>query len=449
MLLVSLGALIALAAHPALADSGGSGLSLSYLTNATDQGGQPLAITAVTNGFTASKITWYQNGSVVGNGANYVLQPDKVGRYNITVVATTASGGSYLATSFFFVNPPISIASFNVPQSTSSGRITASVSVYGGTPPFNYVWSLNGQTQIGCGSSTQCAFNLTRQGMNNISVTVFDSANSQVQTQVAHVLYQQAAAGSSNSMLLYGGAAGGVVVAGLVVYLFVGRRKTGIEEKTTALPETGEARKPFVQQQQQQSKGYSDYTSASRTYQKPVETPAPVVKIVKEPEPAVPKQQPSQTSYTPSTYRPTYAQPQPQPKPSYTPTPQRTVQPYTASTYTVNKQVVEKSEPTKPEAPQTTQPVQQKVYSPQPAAAATSNDPAEWIMQCVAGKGFWPLERGLLPKSELEKEFKKKFPDITLATFNSIFYDLVYKDKISSEIVNGQVMLKPGGSAGT
>ncbi len=405
---VGLGIVVAIP-HQAAADS--AGLSITYVQNATDQGGQPLAMTAITNGFTASKITWYQNGSVAGTGSTFVLQPDKVGRYNITVVATTSTGGSYLATAFFLVNQPLSIASFDVPQSTSNGKVTATVSVYGGTPPFNYLWSLNQQTQLGCGSSTQCTFNLTKQGMNNISVTVFDSANSQVQTQVAHVLYQQASAGSSNSMLLYAGAGGGVAIAALMVYLFTTRRKTGIEEKSTSVSAEGSIKKPIIQQERHND---SDYNF--RAAEKKVETPSPVVRIVEE----QPKQQNFQREFSASA----------QPNQSYT------IQ--TNQTPKQNSEVVDKPKVIS----RTSEPVVRSVLqSPRPTELA--NDPAEWIVQCVLGKGFWPAERGALPKSELEKEFKKRFPDITLANFNTILFDLVYKDKIDSEIVNGQVVLKP------
>lgn len=403
--IVGLGIVIAFP-HQAAADS--ASLTISYVQNATDQGGQPLAMTAVTNGFTASTITWYQNGSVAGSGSIFVLQPNKVGRYNITVVASTSTGGSFIATAFFFVNQPLSIASFDVPQSTSNGRVTATVSVFGGTPPFHYLWSLNQKTQLGCGSSTQCTFNLTEQGMNNISVTVFDSANFQVQTQVAHVLYQQASNASSNSTLLYAGAGGGVVIAAVMVYLFMARRKTGIEEKSTAVSAEAPIKEPAIQQKRYYDENYN-IGAAGKT----AEIPSPVVKIVEE----QPKQQNYQKEFPASV----------QPRQSYT------IQTPKQATEVVDKQnMVSKTlEPVVKSVPQT------------PRTADLVNDPAEWIVQCVLGKGFWPAERGALPKSELEKEFKKKFPDITLANFNTILFDLVYKDKIDSEIVNGQVVLKP------
>jgi len=42
-----------------------------------------------------------------------------------------------------------------------------------------------------------------------------------------------------------------------------------------------------------------------------------------------------------------------------------------------------------------------------------TNDPADWILDCVGGYDFWPEEKGPLPKPELEVEFKKKFPNVT------------------------------------
>jgi len=71
-----------------------------------------------------------------------------------------------------------------------------------------------------------------------------------------------------------------------------------------------------------------------------------------------------------------------------------------------------------------------------------TNDPADWILDCVGGYDFWPEEKGPLPKPELEVEFKKKFPNVTLANFNAIVYDLIYKDKIISEVVDGVTLLR-------
>ncbi|MEM0118343.1 MAG: hypothetical protein QXV32_07830 [Conexivisphaerales archaeon] len=70
------------------------------------------------------------------------------------------------------------------------------------------------------------------------------------------------------------------------------------------------------------------------------------------------------------------------------------------------------------------------------------HDPADWILDCVGGYDFWPEEKGPLPKPELEVEFKKKFPNVTLANFNAIVYDLIYKDKIISEVVDGVTLLR-------
>lgn len=71
-----------------------------------------------------------------------------------------------------------------------------------------------------------------------------------------------------------------------------------------------------------------------------------------------------------------------------------------------------------------------------------TNDPADWILDCVGGYDFWPEEKGPLPKPELEVEFKKKFPNVTLANFNAIVYDLIYKDKVISEVVDGVTLLR-------
>lgn len=71
-----------------------------------------------------------------------------------------------------------------------------------------------------------------------------------------------------------------------------------------------------------------------------------------------------------------------------------------------------------------------------------TNDPADWILDCVGGYDFWPEDKGPLPKPELEVEFKKKFPNVTLANFNATLYDLIYKDKIISEVVDGVTLLR-------
>lgn len=71
-----------------------------------------------------------------------------------------------------------------------------------------------------------------------------------------------------------------------------------------------------------------------------------------------------------------------------------------------------------------------------------TNDPVDWILDCIGGYRFWPEDKGPLPKSELEKEFKKKFPNITIANFNSMVYDLIYKEKVTSQLSGGETLLQ-------
>lgn len=414
IMLINLAVFVSAAGERAVADN--IGLTLSYFSNATDQNGQPLIITATPYGFSPSKITWYQNGTMVGTGNTFTLVPEKVGKYNITAIASTATGGSFLATGFFTVNPPLSIASLNVPASTNDGKVTAVVSVFGGTPPFTYQWQLNGVTQLGCQHSTSCLLNLTKQGLNNITVMVFDSANAQTQSQVARVLYQQASASSSSPMLMYAGVGAGAAFAVVIIFVMMMKRKEKVGERTTAVSEESMIRRPLTYQQY-------------KAYDKPVQ--------IKEAPKTVYRADESQSTKPGGSYvanpsaraevnRDTFSYRDTQPNYAW--------QPKQVSQPIIKQEKVEvKSIEQKP----------QQVMPPKPASSAV-NEPVDWIIQCVKGEGFWPKQMGPLPKSELEKEFKKRFPNITIANFNSMLYELIYKDMISSEIVNGQVVLKPG-----
>jgi hypothetical protein len=71
-----------------------------------------------------------------------------------------------------------------------------------------------------------------------------------------------------------------------------------------------------------------------------------------------------------------------------------------------------------------------------------SADPSEWILDCIGGYDFWPADKGPLPKAQLEVEFKKRFPNITIANFNSMVYDMIYKEKVVSEVVGGVTTLQ-------
>lgn len=373
------------------ADQAGAGISLSYISNATDQGGQPIVITALTSGFTPSRLTWLANNIIVGNGSTYVLEPVAAGKYNITVEAVSTQGTTYYASAILTVNPPLVIQALNVPQSTSSSSVSASVSVAGGTLPFKYIWTLNQQTQLGCANTSQCLLNLTKQGTNNVTVSVVDAANSMVTSQVAHILYQPGSS-SANNMLLYVGAGGGAV-AGLGVLYFTALRKRTV--KQTATPTvTLRERSDF------------DNYKAER-----VESP----KVAQ------------QQAYTPG---------------------QGTTQKLTE--VIASTSVAERKEPLLSATANTKKAEEARIYQSkknfsQEAIAGGARDNtseiADWVIRTIKGEGTWRAGKPL-PKSELETEFKKRFPNMTIANLNSVVYDLIYKDLLVSELQDGKVILK-------
>jgi hypothetical protein len=478
------------------ASPGDPSVSLSYFPLATDVGGPSVIVTYTASGFTPPlSQTWFINGVQAGTGSNLTISSNQAGSYIVSVKVTDLQGDSSVSSPVtIVVNPPPTANQLLVSYTPGASTATATLNVTGGTPPFSYDWSLNGKTTLtlngkpeSCSNSPTCSFDLPVQGVNNLTASATDSAGLSTAIEKAQIVYQTGGGGASLGALTYAGMGGGVAAVLLVLFLL--RKKIFFRKGTTAVETHGEPRTPSISQIKGKDSGEQGEPKAPRAgtvKQQPKQVakpspPQPVIKIVKE----MVEVQPAVADSTP--VERSSVQTQPSPKPAQfsasgspvqkssvevTASPARNSEVHPPAT---QQKVV--SEPVKQIPPPAQQPlevkppgvtevkaetaVRQETPSPTASAITTpvaqevpkqipmsmlrrdlNQDPADWILDCVGGYGFWSLEKGPLPKSELEKEFKKKYPNITIANFNSMVYDLIYKDKLVSGMVNGVMVLR-------
>lgn len=483
------------------ASPGDPSVSLVYLYNATDVGGLPIFISYTPVGFTPPLTqTWSVNGANAGSGENYTLQTNQAGNFTITVHVTDQAGDSATSPPVIFrINQPPTATKLQVSYTPGASTATATLIFSGGTAPFTFNWLLNGKNTLtlggkaeSCEGSASCTFDLPATGVNNVSATVTDSQGVSTAAQTAQITYEQGAGGSL-SIITYAGIGGGVGAALVIVFLL--RKRIFIRKGTVAV-ETGEkpAKKPSSPIPENKSaatlkagrdsgaKAVPNQTQTKPPSRAPIQQP--VIKIVREvatPASASTSQQVSKAEppkraqpTTPPSPQPIQQEPpkpsEPRPAPvtaasAQTGQAKSTGQSKEAITKTVSqpspvvqtyKTTAEKLEQSAVESKAAVVISKEASVLPAPQGpVATSEsvsvsmlrrdlnqDPSDWILDCIGGYGFWSLEKGPLPKSELEKEFKKRYPNITIASFNSLVYDLIYKDKISSEAVNGSMVLK-------
>ncbi len=484
------------------ASPGDPSVTLVYLYNATDVGGLPIFISYTPIGFTPPLTqTWSVNGANAGSGENYTLQTTQAGNFTITVHVTDQAGDSATSAPVTFrINQPPTATKLQVMYTPGASTATATLLFSGGTAPFSFNWLLNGKNTLtlggkaeSCAGSASCTFDLPSTGVNNVSVTVTDSQGVSTAAQTAQITYQQSAGGSLG-IITYAAIGGGVGAALVIVFLF---RKRIFMRKGTVAVETGEkpAKKPpspmpegkpaatLKTGQDSGTKAVPNQTQTKPASRVPIQQP--VIKIVREVTAPASASTPQQVSKAePPTRVQSTTPPTPQsiqeerPKPSepksapvtaanvQTGQAKSTEQLNEAASKTVSQpsSVVQTDKSTaeklehgavgKPRAAvviskeaSVSPAPQSQVATPESVSVSMlrrdlNQDPSDWILDCVGGYGFWSLEKGPLPKSELEKEFKKRYPNITIANFNSLVYDLIYKDKISSESVNGSMVLK-------
>ncbi len=142
--------------------------------------GIPVTLGAQVNGGTPPfTYTWYVDGQPAGVSSSYSLDPPSPGNYSVCLSVRDSAG--------YVVNSsPITVAVSPDPsiclhvRALSSGFLylndeaNASACVQGGTPPYRYVWYLNGVPVAGT-TSPSYFYSLSRLGPNVLQVEVVDS----------------------------------------------------------------------------------------------------------------------------------------------------------------------------------------------------------------------------------------------------------------------------------
>ncbi|BBE41758.1 Thermopsin precursor [Conexivisphaera calida] len=155
-------------------------VSMYLSTNVTDVG-IPVQLGALVRGGTPPyTYTWYLDGQPVGSSGNYTLNPTSQGTYYPYVVVTDSVGYNVSTSPAPITVNPDPTVSISVNASSnnflySNDIAAASSSVRGGTPPYTYVWYLNG-VPIANTTSPQYTYVLTTMGRNVLQLKVEDSA---------------------------------------------------------------------------------------------------------------------------------------------------------------------------------------------------------------------------------------------------------------------------------
>lgn len=149
------------------------------------------------NGTPPYSVLWLVNGTLLQGFSNmqaFNFTQSTPGIYSIVAEITDSVGYTVQSVpNVLRVNPSPRISGFKTEPYSSSflfvnNRVYTQVSVSGGTPPFTYVWMLNGAPLVNS-SIPELQYNLSGMGVNRLSVSVVDHAGVSVTSQQIEVNY--------------------------------------------------------------------------------------------------------------------------------------------------------------------------------------------------------------------------------------------------------------------
>ncbi|MGC8555772.1 MAG: thermopsin family protease [Conexivisphaera sp.] len=200
-------------------------VSASASRGTTDVGVPVYLNSSASGGTPPYTYTWYVDGQPVSSSQGYALDPPSPGTYSAYVVVTDSVGYRVSSQTIqVYVNPDPTVS---LMVSTSSNSFlysndvaTALAQVQGGTPPFTYMWYLDGRW-VANTTSPQYTYALTRMGRNALRAAVADSVGYVASSNVVPVNF-------TYNYLNLGILAAIVAAAAVSTVLALRRRRPGI-----------------------------------------------------------------------------------------------------------------------------------------------------------------------------------------------------------------------------
>ena len=147
-------------------------VSIASSQNPTDTGNSVTFTSSEQYGTGTISYSWLINGGQVATASSFSYTFSSSGSYTVEVIVTDSDGHTASASLTETVNAKPSISIFSSNQVIDAGQsATFTASVSGGTSPYNYSWTINGNTYYG----NPVSYLFSSSGSYGISLTVTDA----------------------------------------------------------------------------------------------------------------------------------------------------------------------------------------------------------------------------------------------------------------------------------